>query len=93
MHKSTLNDRVDALIGAKKPKQEDWNTTNRRMAQFTHVLCKTYGWDYHTLMKQPISFVWCLFNGIALETKMQNQDAEKGMKQGKSGFGNKGMRA
>lgn len=61
--------RVNSLIG-KKNKDGAWIRT-------THILCKTYGWDYHTLINQPIPFVLGMIDQIQIEQEEEKRNMEK----------------
>lgn len=43
----------------------------------SHMLCKTYGWDYHTLIKQPIPFVFDLIKMMKKEANMKEKEMKK----------------
>ena len=47
------------------------------LLQLSHILCKTYGWDYYTLIKQPIPFVINLINSIKKELENQEKEMKK----------------
>ena len=63
-----LPQRVNLLVNKKKDIDE-WIRT-------THVLCEKYGWDYHTLIKQPIPFVLDLIDVIQTEREEQKEQEE-----------------
>jgi hypothetical protein len=35
----------------------------------TYILCKTFGWDYFTLMEQPLPFIFDIMNAMNEETR------------------------
>ena len=39
----------------------------------THILCKTYGWDYYILKKQPMKFVFNMMAQIAWDKKKEKE--------------------
>ena len=43
----------------------------------SHLLCKTYGWDYYTLIKQPIPFILSLMGGLQKEVEIQKKELDK----------------
>ena len=47
------------------------------MVMMSHVLCKTYGWDYFTLIKQPIPFVFAMIECIVKEKKAEQKALKK----------------
>ena len=40
----------------------------------SHFLCKTYGWDYCVLMRQPIPFVLYLIKANEREAQIQKEE-------------------
>jgi len=52
--------------GRKANRMKDWWRTN-------YELCKTFGWDYNTLMAQPIGFV----NKMIIELNRENKEKNK----------------
>lgn len=65
-----LKDKVESRLN--KSKNKDMVTT------FSYVLCKTFGWDYWTLVKQPLPFIWMLLDQIDKENKLQEKELKKG---------------
>jgi len=64
------------------------------LQKMIHVLCSTYGWDYYTLLKQPLPFIWGLFECILAENMVQQKEMNKTKSKiklpnkGRVGFGN-----
>jgi len=83
----TLNQRVDAILD--RSGGDDRKSSDERMTHIVHVLCMTYGWDYHTFIKQPISFIWALVDGLREDAKRRESEHKKqkeGFKKQKKGF-------
>jgi len=57
-------------VSKKKQEEED-------LLMLSHMLCKTYGWDYHTLMKQPIPFVFDLVKMMKKEADIKEKEMKK----------------
>jgi hypothetical protein len=57
-------------IGKNENSEEDFYT-------LSHFLCKTYGWDYYTLLKQPIPFIIYLVNANKIESEKQKNQMKK----------------
>lgn len=63
-----LKDRIEGrLYGNKKH-----STLNA-----DYVLCKEFGWDYHTLMSQPIPFVMGMLDRINHRIKEEEKATKK----------------
>jgi len=54
----------------------DWWRTN-------YMLCKTFGWDYYTLMSQPTGFVNKMIDCMNWEAKEQAKAHKKSMNKSK----------
>ena len=67
-----LLERVTNLeVGKKRlPSVDDW-------IYITHVLCKTYGWTWQELKKQPIKFCFNLMSKIAWEKEKEQKAMKK----------------
>lgn len=65
--------RVEQQIFAKKKNDIDWSFID-------HLLCKTYGWDFWVLQKQPVPFVGNLLFQIVEEVKREKREMEKARK-------------
>ena len=70
--------RVMNLENKKDVRDDDW-------ILITHILCKTYGWTWQELKKQPIRFVFGLMMKIAYEKKKEQESTPK-----TKGFGGRG---
>jgi len=70
-----IRQRVNKLIN-KQPKVDEWKLTS-------YMLCKTFGWDYYTLMQQPIPFIWDMIEMIQFEAEESKKAMED--KPGKKG--------
>ena len=66
----SIENRVKKL---KDKKKDPFKTT-------IYILCKHFGWDYWTLMKQPIPFVWAMIDELIRECKQQKEMMEKNKK-------------
>jgi len=66
----SLPERVARLSGKRL-------TIEENLVMLNHLLCKTYGWDFHTLKKQPIPFVLGLVNAMITEAKEQEKNMPK----------------
>ena len=55
--------------GRKTNRMNDWWRTN-------YSLCKTFGWDYNTLMNQPIGFVKHMIIELNKEIKEKNKKSK-----------------
>jgi len=64
-----LKERINRL----KDKKDDVDI----LAKLSYTLCKTFGWDYYTLQKQPLPFVWMLINQMNNENKELNKSKKK----------------
>jgi hypothetical protein len=42
-----------------------------------YILCKTFGWDYYTLMSQPMPFAFDMLKMIKYEAEMQEKAMKK----------------
>jgi hypothetical protein len=68
MIKQNAGQRIANLSKRKKANDHpDWNV---------YYLCSKFGWDYHTLMNQPIPFVLAMMECIHLEIE-QTPDTNK----------------
>ncbi len=59
------------LQGVVKP-----GSSEDKFVDLSHLLCKTYGWDYYTLLEQPIPFIMDLLTSI----KEQREREDKALK-------------
>lgn len=48
------------------------SSTEAPIDYVNYVLCKTFGWTYNELMKQPADFVEKMLNIIKIENKFKN---------------------
>ena len=64
-----IADRVNHLKG-KREKEEAFTF-------MVYILCKTFGWDYWTLMKQPIPFINSMIDMIIKENKESKKRLKK----------------
>lgn len=60
---------ISAIQKGQQNRMRDWWRTN-------YMLCKTFGWDYYTLMSQPIGFVNKMIECMNWETK-ENEKRDK----------------
>ncbi len=52
------------------PTEDDW-------IYLTHILCKTYGWTWQELKKQPIKFVLNLMTKLVKDAKKESKSMGK----------------
>ena len=64
-----LKQRIENLIN-KKVKFRDY-------ALISYSLCKTFGWDFYTLQKQPIPFVLDLLDTMEKIAKKEKEEMKK----------------
>lgn len=57
-------------------KQNNHKGVEKELILLSHFLCKTYGWDYYTLIEQPIPFIFALLEGV----KIENREKDKAFK-------------
>lgn len=65
----SIKDRVARLTN----KKEEVN----RYVWASYILCKTFGWDYYTLARQPIPFVLDMLKMLQYEAKKEKEASEK----------------
>lgn len=70
-----VKDRVDRLFNRKK-NDDNWKITS-------YILCKEFGWDYYTLMKQPIPFIFDMLYVINKYVAKEDKQTKKVGKHGK----------
>lgn len=58
-------------------KLENRTDLNDQIGDVTYALCKTFGWDYHTLMNQPIPFVTMLLDKMKKESQEIKKQQQK----------------
>ena len=68
----SLRKRVQSLKDKKS--EEDYYDN------LSYILCKTFHWDYETLMKQPIPFINSLVDSLIKEHKEQDKMLKKAKK-------------
>ena len=56
-------------------KQE--NAEDDSFLMLSHILCKTYGWDYYTLCNQPIPFIFTLMDMMKKQSEMEQKELNK----------------
>ena len=59
------------MIKERFAKLKDKVDPNEELDKISYILCKEFGWDYETLMKQPIPFVERLLNQMIKVQKEQ----------------------
>jgi len=43
----------------------------------SYILCSKFGWDYHTLKKQPLPFIFNMLNMMEYETKVREKQQDE----------------
>ena len=69
MIKGSIKNRLNKLKNAYPDKQ--------KIILLSYNLCKTFGWDYFTLMKQPIPFINAMISGMRKEQEEQEKATKK----------------
>lgn len=65
----SLKNKIESRLNQKKNKDT--------ISILTYALCKTFHWDYWTLMKQPLPFIWTLVDQMQREAKEQEKEMKK----------------
>ncbi len=69
---------IDSFLGSISNKGN--LNDDEKFVTLSFLLCKTFGWDYHTLIKQPIPFVYSLLGQIIKDNKRQEEEMKKSTK-------------
>tara|TARA_Y100000310_G_C20685829_1_gene818903 strand:+ start:343 stop:564 length:222 start_codon:yes stop_codon:yes gene_type:complete len=69
---------VSEFLNSIQSKKE--SVDEEKFVRLSYTLCKTFGWDYHTLVEQPIPFVYAMIEQLMKENKEQEKAFKKGRK-------------